>query len=60
MLIERNNNEIVIKIPNGILGSSELESLFDYLRYKEIAKKSKAKAKDLKDLLSLVKKNRKV
>lgn len=60
MLIERNNSDIVITIPSGILGNSELESLFDYLRYKEIAKKSKAKSKDLKSLVSLIKKNRKV
>jgi len=58
MLIERNNNEIVIKISSDILPISELQQLLDYLRYKEISKTSKAKKSDLKELLSFVKKKR--
>jgi hypothetical protein len=60
MLIERNNNEVIIKIPVGLLGMSDLQHLLDFLRYKELAKKSKAKKSDLQSLIGLIKKKRKV
>ncbi len=60
MLIERNNNEVIIKIPAGLLAVSDLQHLLDFLRYKEISKKSRAKKSDLQSLIDLVKKKRKV
>ena len=59
MVIERLNNEIVIRIESKI-SSKKLEQLVDYLRYREIADKSKAKKSDLDLLLNSVKKKRKV
>ena len=60
MLIERTNSQVIIKIPSNILALKELQELLDYLRYKEIAKKSSAKKSDLLNLVSLIKKKRKV
>jgi len=60
MLIERNNNELTIKIPAGIMGAGDLQYLLDFIRYKEISKKSKAKKRDLQALVALIKKKRKV
>jgi hypothetical protein len=57
MVIERLNNEIVIRIESNI-SSKKLEQLVDYLRYREIADMSKAKKKDLDLLLNTVKKKR--
>ncbi len=59
MVIERINNEIVIRIESNI-SSKKLEQLVDYLRYREIADKSKAKKTDLDLLLNSVKKKRRV
>ena len=59
MVIERLNNEIVIRIESNI-SSKKLEQLVDYLRYREIADKSKAKKSDLDLLLNSVKKKRRV
>ncbi len=59
MEIERLNNEIVIRIESNI-SSKKLEQLVDYLRYREIADKSKAKKSDLDLLLNSVKKERRV
>ncbi len=60
MLIERVNNEVVIKIPSSIIAIKELQQLLDYLRYREIVEKSKAKGSDLIKLVSTIKKKRKV
>lgn len=59
MVIERINNEIVIRIESNI-SSKKLEQLVDYLRYREIADKSKAKKTDLDLILNIVKKKRRV
>ena len=59
MVIERKNNEIIIRITSGMSDKS-LEQLVDYLRYREIADQSKASKSDLDDLVSLVKKKRRV
>ncbi len=59
MVIERLNNEIVIRIESNI-SSKKLEQLIDYLRYREIADKSKAKKTDLDLLLNSVKKKKRV
>jgi hypothetical protein len=57
MVIERKDNEIIIRIDSGI-SAKRLEQLVDYLRYREIADKSKAKKADLDKLISSVKKKR--
>ncbi len=59
MVIERINNEIVIRIESNI-SSKKLEQLVDYLRYREIADKSKAKKTDLDLHLNTVKKKRRI
>jgi hypothetical protein len=60
MLIERQDNDLVIKIPASLVSLKEIQSFLDLLRFKEITDKSKATKKDLADLLSVVKKNRKI
>jgi hypothetical protein len=60
MLIERVNNEVIIKIPSNIIAIKELQQLLDYLRYREIVEKSKAKSVDLIKLVNAIKKKRKV
>lgn len=59
MVIERKDNEIIIRINSGI-SAKRLEQLVDYLRYREIADKSKAKKADLDKLISSVKKKRRL
>ena len=57
MVIERKNNEVIIRISSSVV-SDDIEQLVDYLRYKEIAKKSKARISDLEKLTSSVKRKR--
>jgi hypothetical protein len=59
MVIERKDNEIIIRIDSGI-SAKRLEQLVDYLRYREIADKSKAKKADLDKLILSVKKKRRL
>ncbi len=49
MLIERNNNEIVIKVSSSV-DSFGLQRLIDYVRYLEATAKSKAKQSDVDKL----------
>jgi len=60
MLIERQDNDLVIKIPASIVSLKEIQSFLDFLRFKEITDKSKATKKDLTDILTTVKKNREI
>ena len=55
MLIERTNNEVIIKIPSFVK-TDDLQSLVDYLTYKEATAKSKAKQSDVDLLATEVKK----
>ena len=57
MRIERKDKEIVISLSSDI-SIDEVQQLVDYLRYTEIAKKSKAKQSDLEKLVVSVKKER--
>ncbi len=57
MRIERKENEIVISISSEI-STDQVQQLVDYLRYSEIALKSKAKPSDLENLVATVKKQR--
>ena len=45
MIIERNNEEILIRIPNSI-GVDSVQRIINYIRYQEISSKSKAKQED--------------
>lgn len=55
MLIERTNKEIIIRLPSFV-DTTGLQSLVDYLTYKEATSKSKAKQSDVDALSKEVKK----
>lgn len=55
MLIERTNKEIIIRLPSFV-DTTGLQSLVDYLTYKEATSKSKAKQADVDALSKEVKK----
>jgi hypothetical protein len=46
MVIERTNKEVIIRLPLSV-DTDGLQSLIDYLIYKEATSKSKAKQKDV-------------
>lgn len=46
MTIERQNNEIIIRIPDS-LGVDEIQRMINYIRYSEITAKSKAKQEEI-------------
>ena len=56
MLIERTNNEIIIRLPSYV-DTEGLQRLIDYLSYKEATAKSKAKQSDVDKLAKEVKKD---
>ena len=49
MIIEREDNEIVFRLP-GDLDIESLQRVFNYLRFKELVKDSKAKKSDSEKL----------
>lgn len=55
MLIERTNNEVIIRLPSYV-NTDGVQQLIDYLSYKEATSKSKAKQKDIDNLAKAVKK----
>lgn len=55
MVIERTNKEIIIRLPSYV-STDDLQSLVDYLTYKEATAKSKAKQSEVDALASEVKK----
>lgn len=55
MLIERTNNEVIIRLPSYV-DTEGLQRLIDYLSYKEATSKSKAKQSDVDKLAKEVKK----
>ena len=57
MVIEQTANEIIFRLPNTT-PLDDLQNLADYLRYREISKKSKASEKDLDELVKSAKKGR--
>jgi hypothetical protein len=67
MILERTNNEILIRLPSNV-DLSELQSMINYLRYKELTAKSKGKQLDADELsdevnqsmLSKIKKQRRL
>lgn len=55
MLIERTNKEVIIRLPSYV-DTDGLQRLIDYLAYKEVTSKSKAKQVDVDKLAKEVKK----
>ena len=55
MLIERTNEEVIIRLPSYV-DTEGLQKLVDYLSYKEVTAKSKAKQSDIDKLAKEVKK----
>lgn len=56
MTIERNQNEVIIKVPASI-GIEEVQGLIDYLTYKIAVSKSKAKQSAIDELAREANKN---
>lgn len=57
MIIERTNNEIILRLPKNI-SLDALQDLIDIIEYEEISKKSKASQKDVDTLVKSIKKER--
>jgi hypothetical protein len=57
MIIERVNNEIIIRLP-GDINIDDLQDMIDWFQYKESTRKSKAKQADVDTLVSQIKKGR--
>ncbi len=57
MIVERLNNEILIRIPSTMT-SSRIQSIMDYLRYEELTSDSNATQEDVDILTSEAKKGR--
>lgn len=55
MLIEHTTKELIIRLPSNV-NTEGLQQLIDYLTYKEVASKSKAKQSDVDKLSRSVKK----
>ena len=57
MIVERKNNEILIRFPANTK-TSKIQSIIDYLRYEELTSSSTATDKDVKELTNKAKKGR--
>ena len=57
MVIERNMNEIIIRIPSFV-NIDGIQNMIDYLTYKEATAQSEATTDDVAALVEEVKKNR--
>lgn len=55
MIVERINNEVVLRIPS-VVGFDEVQRIIDLMRYKEATAGSKAKQKDIDKIVSDAKK----
>ena len=55
MLIERTKNEVIIRLPSSI-GTEGLQTIINYLLYKEATDKSQAKQADVDKLAKEIKK----
>lgn len=53
MIIERTNNEILVRL-SPLTNTSDLQDLLDFLEYKELVSKSKAKQCDIDELVNEV------
>lgn len=57
MIVERKNNEILVKFSAGTK-ASKIQSILDYLRYEELTANSEATKEGLNTLLKEAKKGR--
>lgn len=57
MLVERRNNEILVRFSAGIK-TSRIQTILDYLRIEELTSKSSASEEDIDESLKEVKKGR--
>jgi hypothetical protein len=57
MIIERTNNEIIIRLP-GDINIDELQDLSNWFLFKEVTRKSKATQSDVDLLVNKIKKGR--
>lgn len=57
MIIERTSKEIIFRLPSSTK-LEELQDIADLFTFKEISQKSKAKQKDVDDLVKKIKKRR--
>jgi hypothetical protein len=57
MIIESTKKEIIIRLP-GDINIDELQDVTNWLKYKEITWKSKAKQADVDELVTIIKKGR--
>nr|NQU88860.1 hypothetical protein [Bacteroidota bacterium] len=57
MIIEKTNSEIIIRLPVD-MDIEELQDMKDWLDYLETTRESKAKQKDVDDMVKEVKKGR--
>ena len=53
MIVERINNEILVRL-SPQTNTSDLQDMLDYLEYKELVSKSKAKQSDIDELAKKV------
>lgn len=56
MILERTNNEILVRLP-AYVDLSELQNMLDYLEYKEMTARTKASQEDVDDLSDAVNKS---
>ena len=49
MIVERTNNEILVRLPSNV-DISELQDMLDYLKYRELTTNSRAKQEDSDNL----------
>jgi len=57
MIVERKNNEIVVRIPAD-LGYARIQTILDYLRYEELTSESNATDEDVQNLVNEAKTGR--
>ena len=57
MIIERTDKEIIIRLP-ATMDIDEVQRFVNYLQFREITSKSKAKQADIDQLVKLIKKER--
>jgi len=55
MIIERNKDEVIIRLPAS-MDTSDIEDMVDYIRFKEITSKSKATQEQVDNLVKEAKK----
>jgi hypothetical protein len=53
MILERTKDEILVRLP-AYVDLTELQNMLDYLKYKELTAKSKAKQTDVDELSQAV------